>query len=98
MTRHLVVVIAGLLILLSVWYTFQVKPMLEKGKGKVTVTVGGQARVMTADEVSSELTRLRIELDAAQARVTELEEGRKQLLADIDKWQEAATKAGRQPK
>ena len=98
MARHLVVIVVGLLILLAVWYTFQVKPILEKGKGKITVTVDGQARVMTADEVANELTRLRTERDIAQSRASELEAGREQLLADIAKWQEAANKAGRQPK
>ena len=98
MARHLVVIVVGLLILLAVWYTFQVKPILEKGKGKITVTVDGQARVMTSAEISNELTRLRTERDIAQSRAKELEAGREQLLADIAKWQEAAAKAGRQPK
>ncbi|GEM_PF-3247358 len=98
MARHLVVVVTGLLILLSVWYTFQVKPMLEKGKGKITVTLDGQPRVMTSDEISSEIVRLRGERDAAQRRADELEEGKAQLLSDLDKWQELAKKAARQPK
>lgn len=98
MARHFIVVIAGLLILLSVWYTFQVKPMLEKGKGKITVTVDGQPRVMTSDELSAEIANLKRTRDEAQRRADELEKGRKQLLDDLAKWQELAEKAARQPK
>lgn len=98
MARHLVVIVAGLLILLAVWYTFQVKPMLEKGKGKITVTVDGQARVMTSDEIANEIARLRTERDIAQSRASELEAGREQLLADIAKWQELANRRSGQPK
>lgn len=98
MARHFVVILAGLLILLCVWYSFKLKPMLEKGKSKITITLDGQPREMTADEIAGEIQRLRRELFDAHRRARELEEAKQALLDDLENWMERARKAERQRK
>ncbi len=98
MSRHLVLIAAGLMILVAVWFAQVIRPKLEHPT--ITVDVDGQTKTMDKAKIEATFQELRNKADAARKEADALKATNAGLLVAVEQWQARAQhgSAGTPPK
>lgn len=92
MSRHVLLIAAGCMILVAVWFAQVIRPKFEHPT--ITVTVDGQLKTMDKEKIESAFQELRNRADAARKEADALKAKNAELLAAIEQWQAMARHGG----